>query len=489
MRITRATLLRILLASAILMAMAIPPASGEDEWALLFDGKSLEGWKANENSGTWSVADGCLVARGKRSHLFYTGPVGNHDFRNFELDVEAKTEPGANSGVFFHTEYQETGWLKKGYEVQINNSYHGEGAYRELKRTGSLYAVRNIAQSFIKDREWFRMRIRVVGKRVRIHVNDHLTVDYLEPEKPVRKEDRSGRILSHGTIALQGHDEKSVVSIRRVAIRCLPDDADAGQPPRASDQGYGISTERMDALCGASLPFIDTYIHLRGGMTVDKAMARQAATGINVGVLRNIGKGWPIETDEQLRAFLDSTVGKPVFVGLQVNDRDWHTKHSPELLKRLDYVLADTMIMAMPDDDGPPQKLWKTKEYTIKDPEAWMKRYVRHTLRILSEPVTILANPTYLPSAVQDRYDELWTDERMKKVIQKAIDNKVALEIQSRSRYPSERFIRMAKEMGATFSFGSNNFNDKPIDLTRCLNVIDTYGLKKKDVYVPEPKR
>jgi hypothetical protein len=47
----------------------------------------------------------------------------------------------------------------------------------------------------------------------------------------------------------------------------------------------------------------------------------------------------------------------------------------------------------------------------------------------------------------------------------------------------------MAKQMGAKFSFGSNNFHDKPIDLSRCLEVIDTFGLKKKDIHVPEPKR
>ena len=47
----------------------------------------------------------------------------------------------------------------------------------------------------------------------------------------------------------------------------------------------------------------------------------------------------------------------------------------------------------------------------------------------------------------------------------------------------------MAKQMGAKFSFGSNNFNNKPIDMSRCLEVIDKFELKKKDIYVPKPKR
>jgi hypothetical protein len=244
----------------------------------------------------------------------------------------------------------------------------------------------------------------------------------------------------------------------------------------------------MDRLAAARIPMIDYHVHLRGGMTVEKAIDRQAVTGINVGVLKNIGKGWPIETDEQLREFLDSTKERPVFVGLQVNDRDWYTKHSRELLARLDYVLGDTMIMPMPNDDSPPVKLWMADQYTIDDAEAWMERYVRHNLRVLAEPITILANPTYLPSAVKDKYDELWTDERMRTIIQAAIDNEVALEINARSGLPSDRFIGMAKEMGAKFTFGTNNFHDKAIDMIRCFEAIQRFGLTKNDMYVPETK-
>ena len=82
----------------------------------------------------------------------------------------------------------------------------------------------------------------------------------------------------------------------------------------------------------------------------------------------------------------------------------------------------------------PPVKLWIVDQYTIDDPQAWMDRYVRHNLRVLSEPITILANPTYLPPAVADKYDELWTDERMRQVIDAAVKNHVALEINASSK-------------------------------------------------------
>jgi len=267
---------------------------------------------------------------------------------------------------------------------------------------------------------------------------------------------------------------------------CIPAGAEEKTVAKAPcPEDFGITRADLQELEARGIPFIDFHVHLRGGMTFEKAEARQSFAGIRMGVLRNLGKGWPIETDDQLRAFLDEAKGRPVYVGLQVNDRGWHLKHASELLERCDFFLGDTMIMPMPDDSSPPVKLFKPDTFAIEDPEAWMVRYLRHHLRVLAEPITILANPTWLPKAVADRYDELWTDERMKTVIRAAIDNDVALEINARSGYPSERFIRLAKKMGAKFTFGTNNFDGKPIDMSRCLEAIGKYDLGKDDLFVP----
>jgi hypothetical protein len=464
---------------------SVARAAADSEWIDLFDGQSLNGWRAAENAATWQVRDGCLVAQGERSHLFYAGPLARHDFRNFDLRIEVRTAPQTISGIYFHTDYQPTGWPEKGYQVQLNNTHWGTGDDRELKRTGSLSGVRNIYKSNVVDHEWFLVRICIVQNRVRVWVNGVPTVDYLQPEKPYRVSGQTDRVLSHGTIALQGHDPNSRVEFRAVRIRLLSDDAHALEDPRASDEGYGITQNLIDRFAGHDLPVIDFHVHLRGGMTVADAIARQAVTGVNCGVLRNIGKGWIIETDQQLREFLDEVKETPVFVGLQVNDRDWMHKHSADLLKRLDYVLGDTMIMPMPSDDDEPVKLWMADGYTISDPEAWMERYVRHNLRVLSEPITILANPTYLPPPVEDLYDQLWTEERMRKIIQAAVKNNVALEINASSGLPSERFVRMAKQMGARFTFGSNNFDDRPINMSHCFDAIERYDLTRDDLYVP----
>ena len=191
------------------------PSEVTGEWISLFDGESLEGWTANENRETFRVEDGLLVAHGPRSHLYYTGPVADHDFKNFELEVEVLTTPGSNSGIFFHTEFQEEGWPAKGFEAQVNNSH------TDPRLTGSLYAIEDVLEKTVRDNEWFVERITVRDRRIIIRVNRETVVDYTEPEDLLRAENRGGRLLSSGTIALQGHDPESKVFYREVRIKPL----------------------------------------------------------------------------------------------------------------------------------------------------------------------------------------------------------------------------------------------------------------------------
>jgi hypothetical protein len=73
-------------------------AADESGWVPLFDGDSLEGWTASEHQESCRVDNGNLVLGGERSHLFYTGPVDDHDFTDFELKLDVMTTPGSNSG-------------------------------------------------------------------------------------------------------------------------------------------------------------------------------------------------------------------------------------------------------------------------------------------------------------------------------------------------------------------------------------------------------
>ena len=186
-----------------------------NDWINLFDGKTLTGWKAAENPGTFNVEEEAIVVFGPRAHLFYDGPVNNHNFKNFEWKAQVKTMPGANSGMFIHTVYQETGWPKKGYEIQINQSHD------DWRKTGSVYASQDVKETFVKDEEWYTERIIVKGNQVTVLINDKVINVYTEPDSVSRG--TGMKRLSNGTIALQGHDPKSKVYFKDIMVRILPD--------------------------------------------------------------------------------------------------------------------------------------------------------------------------------------------------------------------------------------------------------------------------
>lgn len=194
----------------------LTPAETSAGWKLLFDGKSLDGWKANEVPGTFSVKDGELIVKGARSHLFYVGAVQNHVFKNFELSAEVLTFPKANSGIYFHTAWQESGWPEKGYEIQVNNSH------TDPKRTAGVYAIKDNLDAVAKDGAWFTLSIRVEGRHIVTKVDGKVVEDYTQEEKPERAAAYAGRLIGSGTFALQGHDPASEVHYRNLKVRVLP---------------------------------------------------------------------------------------------------------------------------------------------------------------------------------------------------------------------------------------------------------------------------
>ncbi len=191
--------------------------AGSGKWISLFDGKSLKDWKVGENSSSFSVENGTIVANGEVAHLFYNGEVNNHNFKNFEFKADVMTTPGSNSGIYIHTTYQEKSWPSKGYEVQVNNSH------TDWRRTGSLYAIEDVRDVFVKDNEWYTEYIMVQGKRVVIKINDKTVVDYTEPDNVKRTGGEAGRVISSGTFALQAHDPKSKVYFKNIMVKTLPE--------------------------------------------------------------------------------------------------------------------------------------------------------------------------------------------------------------------------------------------------------------------------
>lgn len=191
-------------------------ARGDKGWISLFDGKSLDGWRVSENPQTFSVENGSIKVAGPRSHLYYDGPVSDHEFKNFELKMQVMTKPGSNSGVYFHTAYQAKGFPDKGFEVQVNNSH------TDWKRTAGLYDIVDTRDVNVGDNEWFTLYIKVQGKHVVTKINDKTIVDYTEPEGAVAPKNHPGRLISSGTFALQGHDPKSTVFYKDIMVKPLP---------------------------------------------------------------------------------------------------------------------------------------------------------------------------------------------------------------------------------------------------------------------------
>ena len=459
-------------------------ASEMDGWVSLFNGKNLDGWKASEHPNSFKVENGAILCDGPRAHLFYTGEVAKARFKNFELQAEVLTKPGANSGIYFHTQYQEKDFPAKGYEVQIDNSYVGEGNYREYKMTGSLYAVRNIYKPLMRDDEWFTVHIAVIGKRVTIRLNDMLVVDYVEPDNPPREGEWSGRLLSEGTFALQCHDPGSKVYFKNIRVKPLPDSvSDESTEKPNMDERY----RRIARLHASNFPLVDFHVHLKGGLTLEQALAMSRKNGINYGIAINCGLGFPVNSDEGVNQFIDSMKGQPVFLGLQGEGREWVTLVSKTAREKFDYVFTDAMTFT--DDRGKRVRLWINDEVQIDDKQIFMDLYVDKILSVLNnEPIDIYVNPTFLPERIAKEYDSLWTPERMRKVIDAAVKNHIAIEINTRYRIPSPAFIRLAKKAGVKFSFGTNNGDANLGALEYCLDMIQECKLTGNDMFLPKKK-
>lgn len=476
---------RNLIASLLSAPACLRAADDGEGWVSLFDGKTLGGWRASENSSSWKVIDGQLAADGPRSHLFYNGPVKAADFRNFEFKAEFRTRPLANSGIYFHTRFQEKDWPAKGFEVQVNASAEGEAGYRERKKSGSLYGVRNVYKAFAPDDTWNEMHIAVRGKQVQIRLNGMLLVDYIEPDPPIQVEKGFDHALGSGTFALQCHDAGSKAHYRNIRVKPLPDNAAALNPYVPLTDETARDWMRLGA---ANLPLIDCHGHLKG-ITLDGVLEHSRRTGIMYGLAVNCGLSFPVRTDAGVRDFLAGLKGAPVFKAVQGEGREWVNLVSRESLAQCDYCFTDAMTFT--DDRGVRMRLWIPGEVgQIGDKQKFTDLYVGKIIGVIAnEPIDIYANPTFLPDAIASSYDELWTQERMSKVIEAATKHNVAIEINNRYRIPSPAFLRLAKQAGAKFSFGTNNPDGNLGRMEYCLEMVKACGLRWQDMFFPEPGR
>ncbi len=255
----------------------------------------------------------------------------------------------------------------------------------------------------------------------------------------------------------------------------------------ASAQVFAAEADSPNA---ADIPLVDYHVH-RDGTTVEKLLEISRKRGVKFGIVEHAGKkenNYPIilAGDDELKSYIASLEGKPVYKGVQAEYLDWMSCFSKEAVVQLDYVLTDAMTIRGPD--GRRLKMW-SPQFEVGDPERFMDQYADfHVEIIASEPIDIMANTTWLPKAIEKQYDSLWTPKRFRKIVDAAIKYGVALEINSQYLIPRLPLLRMAKEAGVKFSFGSNIRGPNVGKLDYCLEMAKALGLTRRDIFTPAPR-
>jgi hypothetical protein len=195
--LSAAVLLAVLVCAA---ADPLPQTPGQDGWISMFDGKTLDGWKANENPESWKVVDGAIVGDGPRSHLFWMV----RECENCEFKAEVKLNHSGNSGM-----YVRTAWgpgFPKGYETQVENTSP------DPQRTGSLYGFSKVTEQLVPDDTWWTQDVVATGNHIVIKVYGKVVTDYVDQKNTYTK----------GYLVLQQHNAGSVVQYRNLMMRPLP---------------------------------------------------------------------------------------------------------------------------------------------------------------------------------------------------------------------------------------------------------------------------
>lgn len=419
---------------------------------------------AFEQAGRIEFTDSCIT--------IYAGAEirSKESYKNFELTFDCKTGENVLGAVYFHTNGDPT----TGYEVFINNNIEPD----EWRKTGGLTAVRNFGKRTCDNDTWFPVRISVIGKQIKTWSNNIPIVDYTEPERPYRESEYTKRLLSEGHFVFKCESGESL-KIRNITIKQFPNDT--------ISKSYAKNEQEDDIikLHQHNFPTIDYHIHTKGGLTSGGAERISRGLGVTYAVAPNCGLDFPIKNDAQLLEWLTENKNKPFLMPMQAEGREWTSMFSQEAISQFDYILTDALTWS--DSRGRRLRLWIPEDTFVDDEQQFMDELTDITCKIIeTEPIHVLANPTYLPDLLRSDYDRLWTEERMRRIIDAAVRNKVALELNNLNRIPSYRFIKLAKQAGVKFTFGTNNANMEQLEKMEYLvDAIRECHLSSSDMYIP----
>lgn len=395
------------------------------------------------------------------------------NYQNFTLQGQAYTEKDAEAALLFHTDGE------SGYEVLFHN-----GEIDGSRKTGSLSSIRNLYRSLAEDNEWFDFEVSVRGKNIAIQINGTDVVCYTEPSQPYRIAEYSKRLLGQGDILLQG--KQGIVKFRNLQITPLDENAcnENDTLPAIDEQNDDIIRLQQQ-----NFPVIDYHVHLKGGLTKEMAHAMSMNYGINYGVAPNAGEGGVgrmLANDQEVYEYYEEVKPLPFLCGVQGEGRKWTATFSQEALGTFDYLFTDAMTIM--DHKNRNSRIYRSEEvhYDGVTKEEYMEQIVDQTVKILTnEPADIFANPTYIPEDMQADYDQYWTDERINRVLDVMKEHSIAPEINPRYMIPSLKIIRMAKERGLKFVFGTNNVDANFGKLEYCIETIKECGITIDDLWFP----
>ena len=193
-------------------------------WKELFNGENLDGWKTTGRPGGWTVDEGAILCTVQGGDYLYT----LEQFEDFDLELEFRTEPGVNSGVFFRWSDLEDP-VHTGLEIQILDTPAGKEPTGTHK-CGALYDM--VAPEVNAARpvgEWNRMRLSCKGPAIQVELNGERVIqaDIDQWDTPGKNPDGSDNKFKYawkdmprcGHLGLQDHGGR--VWFRHVRIREL----------------------------------------------------------------------------------------------------------------------------------------------------------------------------------------------------------------------------------------------------------------------------
>ena len=213
------------LATMLVFSMMLAMPAAQNEWRSLFDGKTTAGWRGYRQKaipGGWQVVDGALTRVGKGGDIITVDQFGD-----FELMLEWKVAPGANSGVFFRVTEDDPVIWHGAPEVQvIDNNY--PGGLKPPQMAGANYDLHAPARDVARTPgEWNALRLLVKGDHVEQWLNGAKVVEYEIGSDDWRRRVQASKFNEYphygrarrGHIGLQDHGDR--VAYRNIRIRDL----------------------------------------------------------------------------------------------------------------------------------------------------------------------------------------------------------------------------------------------------------------------------